>query len=132
MSISMRILGSFSQKGIIHQSTCVDTPQQDGVSERKKRHLLEVAWILLFAWNLTKQFWGDVILVAAYLINGILSKALDTKTPIGILKQYISHMPCLGSLPPKVFSPTTLVHIPIKDWSKLVKPLNVFLRLLSQ
>ena len=28
--------------GIIHQSTCVNTPQQNGIVERKNRHLLEV------------------------------------------------------------------------------------------
>ncbi|CAN1240915.1 Retrovirus-related Pol polyprotein from transposon RE2 [Linum perenne] len=37
-------LGSFlKQHGIIHTSSCVETPQQNGISERKNRHLLEVA-----------------------------------------------------------------------------------------
>ena len=34
--------------GIIHQSSCVDTPSQNGVAERKNRHLLETARALLF------------------------------------------------------------------------------------
>ena len=43
------ILGSYLQShGIVHQSSCVDTPQQNGVAERKNRHLLEVACSLLF------------------------------------------------------------------------------------
>ena len=29
---------------IIHQTTCSNTPQQNGVAERKNRHLLEVIW----------------------------------------------------------------------------------------
>lgn len=32
-----------SCKGIIHQSSCMDTPQQNGVFERKNRHLLRFA-----------------------------------------------------------------------------------------
>ena len=37
-----------SQRGILQEFTCVDTPQQNGVAERKNRHLLEVARAILF------------------------------------------------------------------------------------
>jgi hypothetical protein len=37
-----------AQNGIIHQSSCVDTPSQNGVAERKNRHLLETTRALLF------------------------------------------------------------------------------------
>ena len=30
------------EKGILHQSTCKDAPQQNEIVERKNRHLLEV------------------------------------------------------------------------------------------
>ncbi|RVX07639.1 Retrovirus-related Pol polyprotein from transposon TNT 1-94 [Vitis vinifera] len=36
-----------SQHGIIHQSSCAHTPQQNGVAERKNRHLVETARTLL-------------------------------------------------------------------------------------
>jgi len=32
----------FHSKGIIHQTSCPETPQQNGVAERKNRQLLEV------------------------------------------------------------------------------------------
>ena len=35
------------EKGIHHQSTCVNTPQQNGIVERKNKHLLEVARAIL-------------------------------------------------------------------------------------
>ena len=41
--------------GILHQSSCVDTPSQNGVAERKNRHLLEVARALLFQMTVPKH-----------------------------------------------------------------------------
>ena len=49
------------EHGIIHQTTCSNTPQQNGVAERKNRHLLEVVlpqpsqnylFVFLVAWHL--------------------------------------------------------------------------------
>ncbi|KAI5314443.1 hypothetical protein L3X38_043619 [Prunus dulcis] len=37
----------FQQHGIIHETTCPQTLQQNGVAERKNRHLLETARALL-------------------------------------------------------------------------------------
>lgn len=38
----------FASKGILHQTSCVDKPQQNGRVERKHRHLLEIARALRF------------------------------------------------------------------------------------
>jgi transposase InsO family protein len=38
----------FSQNGISHQTSCVDTPQQNGIVKRKHRHLLKVACAFQF------------------------------------------------------------------------------------
>ena len=38
----------FLEKGIVRQSTCVNTPQQNGIVEWKDRHLLKVAQSLMF------------------------------------------------------------------------------------
>lgn len=43
------ILGTYlNENGIVHQSSCLDTAQQNGVAERKSRHLLAVARTPLF------------------------------------------------------------------------------------
>ena len=49
------------QHGNHHQTSCVDTPSQNGVAERKNRHLLEIARTLLFQMNVPKHFWADVV-----------------------------------------------------------------------
>ena len=41
---------------IIYQSSCVDTPQQNGVAERKNRHQMEVARSLMLVTHVPKQF----------------------------------------------------------------------------
>ncbi|RVW24010.1 Retrovirus-related Pol polyprotein from transposon RE2 [Vitis vinifera] len=68
-------VGEFlAQEGIVHLSSCVDTPQQNGIAERKNRHLLEVARSLMFSMNVPKLFWGQAVLTAAYLINRMPSR----------------------------------------------------------
>ena len=48
-------LGSFfKEKGIHHQSTCVNTPQQNGIAEKKKKHLLEMARVIMFSMNVPR------------------------------------------------------------------------------
>jgi transposase InsO family protein len=39
---------------IVHQTTYMSTPEQNGVAERKNRHILEVTRCLLFVMNVPK------------------------------------------------------------------------------
>ena len=44
-----KLFQSFTlQREILHQTFCVDTPSQNGVAERKNKHLLETPQALLF------------------------------------------------------------------------------------
>ena len=49
-------LSFFNIKGIVSQTSCIDSPQQNGVVERKHRHLLEVAKSLHFQSKLPNLF----------------------------------------------------------------------------
>ncbi|XP_075091731.1 uncharacterized protein LOC142171910 [Nicotiana tabacum] len=49
--------GLFASLGIIHQSSCPYTPQQNGVIEWKHRHILEVARALKFQSSIPRRFW---------------------------------------------------------------------------
>ena len=69
-SILMNVWGVFlKEKGILHQSTSHETLQQNGSTEHKNRHLLEVARAFIFSINVPKYLWRDVLLIASYLVN---------------------------------------------------------------
>ena len=63
----------FDKKGILHQSSCTNTPEQNGIVEHKNKHLLEVASMMMFYMNLPKYLWRDAVLIASYLINRMSS-----------------------------------------------------------
>ncbi|XP_070043049.1 uncharacterized protein [Nicotiana tomentosiformis] len=72
----------FAHNGILHQTTIPHTPQQNGVIERKHKHLLETSRALLFQFNLPTKYWGDCVLTATYLINRLPYYVLDNSSPI--------------------------------------------------
>ena len=68
-------------KGIIHQTTCVETPEQNGITERKHQHLLNVTRALLFQANLPPSFWCYALTHATYLVNCIPTPFLHGISP---------------------------------------------------
>ena len=96
-----------SSHGILHQSSCAYTPQQNGVAEHKNHHLVETARTLLLHHRVLQRFWENATLVACYLINRIPSSVLHDKIPHSILFPN----PPLFCLPPRVFGCVCFIHI---------------------
>ena len=93
-------------RGIIHQTSCVRTPQQNGIAERKNGPILAIAHALMLQMNVIKLFWADAVLTAAYLLNRMPSCILKGKSPFEIF--FPGKNPF--SVPPRVFGCVSFVH----------------------
>jgi len=90
-----------AQHGILHQTSCPYTPQQNGVAERKNRHLMEVARSMMFQMSVPKRFWSDAVITACYLINRIPTRILEDKAPFEVLnnnKPVLDHLRVFGCI----------------------------------
>lgn len=56
-------------EGIVHESSCIDTPQRNRVAEQKVIYLLNVIRSLLYHHHVRKYFYGEAVLIAVHLIN---------------------------------------------------------------
>ena len=70
----------FHHHGLIRETSCLKTPQQNGIAEHKNRHILEIARALLLGAHVPSHHWADAIATTVYLINHMLSKVLGFKT----------------------------------------------------
>jgi transposase InsO family protein len=93
-------------RGIIHQTSCVRTPQQNGIAERKNGPILAIARALMLQMNVPKIFWADAVLTAAYLLNRMPSRILKGKSPFEMF--FPGKNPF--SVPPRVFGCVSFVH----------------------
>lgn len=60
----------YSKRGILHQKSYVNAPQQKGTAKRKHIHILEISKSLFFQSGLPIQYWGECVLsTVIYLIK---------------------------------------------------------------
>jgi hypothetical protein len=96
----------FKQYGIHRQLTATGTPQQNGIAERKIRHLLETTRSLLFSAKLPTYLWEEAARIANYLSNRVPIRALHRVTPFEV---YTGQRPNLSHL--QVFGSAAFLHI---------------------
>jgi len=56
--MSKRMIQYLNSHGTVHQTSCVGTPQQNGVVKRKNRDLLEKTCSLMIKMHIPKIFWS--------------------------------------------------------------------------
>lgn len=101
----------FTSHNIVHQTSCIYTPQQNGVLERKYQHLLNVSRSLLICSYLSVSFFRGVQ-SSQQLVNRIPFAKLNNKTLLScfFINLLFSHIKGLLD---------TFVMLPI---SQLIKP----------
>ena len=86
--INQHMENFFTTYGLVHQTSCPHTPQQNGVAERKNRTLLEISGALMFEAHVPSHFWPKAIASATYLTNRLPSKTLMFKTSLETLHDH--------------------------------------------
>jgi len=72
----------------IHQNSCIDTSEQNGIVERKHRYIVEIIYSLLLSAFVPGVFYGEVVLTVVGLINTILSSYILGISPFEKLYGY--------------------------------------------
>lgn len=112
--MSSKFTSFLIEKGIIHQKSCPHTPQQNGIMERKNRHILETIRTLLVESLVSPKFWCEAAHTAIHIINRIPSSVLGKVSPYECL---FGHPPSYSHL--KVFGCLLFIHFPSLERNKL-------------
>ncbi|KAK1647817.1 hypothetical protein QYE76_065622 [Lolium multiflorum] len=81
--------------GTLAQFSCPGAHAQNGVAERKHRHLLETACAMMIAASLPPHLWAEAVSISTYLINLQPSTALQGGIP---LERLTGHTPDYSTL----------------------------------
>ncbi|KAG8473223.1 hypothetical protein CXB51_035172 [Gossypium anomalum] len=74
-----------AQLGIHHRFSCPNSSEQNGLVERKHRHIVDVGLTLLAQAQVPLRFWVHAFISAVYLINRLPTSVLGGKSPYEVL-----------------------------------------------
>lgn len=104
-----------TSKGIEHQQTVPQSPQQNGTAERLNRTFVESARAMLSHSNLPNEFRAEAVATATYLRNRIITSANEEQlTPF---EKWYGYKPDISHL--KVLGYAAYGHIPSTERRKL-------------
>ncbi|CAA7035751.1 unnamed protein product [Microthlaspi erraticum] len=76
-----------SSKGISHLTSPPHTPEHNGLSERRHRHIVETGLSLLHQAKMPNTYWSYAFSTAVYLINRMPTPVLSMNSPYRLLFQ---------------------------------------------
>ena len=88
--MSKEFTNFLAEHGIQHETSALQTPQQNGLAERMNQTLLGGSHALLEHSGMTKGFWAEAMGTAAHILNCSLAKTwtggLPTSSSMGVLQ----------------------------------------------
>ncbi|KAG6437849.1 hypothetical protein SASPL_102779 [Salvia splendens] len=100
--------------GIQRQMTCPDTPQQNGVAERKLAHLTSICLSWLHDKNLPRELWAEAVQCACHVTNRLPPWPGTQKSPFEIV---YGEVPDVSYF--RVFGSICYVHVTKSNRTKL-------------
>ncbi|KAE8671027.1 hypothetical protein F3Y22_tig00112000pilonHSYRG00251 [Hibiscus syriacus] len=102
------------EQGIRRFLTAPYSPQQNGVTERKNRTILDMVRSMLKSKKMPKEFWAEAVQCAIYVQNRCPHVKLDDQTP---QETWSGQKPTVSHL--KVFGSVAYAHVPDQRRTKL-------------
>ena len=113
------------QKGVIHESFLINTPQKKGLAERKIGCILATRRALLFHAHMQKMYLGKAILTGVHLMNQIPTKLLGHQSPVNMLNYKYPIVKFTSGLAARVFG--CIVYVYLKSGKLDPRPLKCVL-----
>jgi hypothetical protein len=106
-------LAWLSEKGIRFETSTPYTSEQNGVSERAKRTVVEGGRCILYAKHLPIELWAEAITYTVYRRNRVISKT----SPVTPFQRWYETKPNISNL--KIFGSAAIIHVPKIERKKL-------------
>ena len=103
-----------ASEGIIHERTTVNTPQQNGISERFNRFLEEGITSMLAQAHFPRALWGQALALLIRIANATPTSRLKGMTPY---EAFYGKKPSASHF--RVFGCPAFVHMPKEKRKKL-------------
>ena len=100
----------FVERCILHESSCVATPKQNGMAECSIGYVTSTAHTLLLNYQVPWSYWGEAILTSTHLVNRLPFQRLQFSSPHDRMNATFSDVCLWTGLLPWVFGCTTYVH----------------------
>jgi hypothetical protein len=107
-------MSTLKEHGIQRKYSCSYSPQQNGIAERKNRHIVEITRAMLNEKNLPNHFWAEMVSTAVYIMNQTPTTTVHGMT---LEEKFTGKKPDVSHL--RVFGCITYVHVPDEKRSKL-------------